>query len=154
MIFVTLGTHYQPFTRLLKALACLTSEHALVVQHGHTPIVPLGPRVSWHAFMDYPEVQRYMGAASVVICHAGVGSIITAARSGPVPIVVARLAAYGEHVDGHQSDIVRALAARQAIVPCYDLMRLPELVASVAGKRSPPPQPSSRLCCEVGRAVG
>jgi UDP-N-acetylglucosamine--N-acetylmuramyl-(pentapeptide) pyrophosphoryl-undecaprenol N-acetylglucosamine transferase len=51
-----------------------------------------------------------------VIVHGGAGSILTALGHGRVPVVLARSAALGEHVDDHQERMCESLAERGLIV--------------------------------------
>ena len=132
MIFVTVGTHHQPFQRLLDALTSLPPAE-LVVQFGHgSP--PSGLR---HAapFMSFGEMLEHFAAADAVITHAGVGSILCARRAGHVPVVIPRQRRHGEHVDDHQEELVRALEELEAVVAVREMDRLPEAVDSVRGRR-------------------
>lgn len=107
LIFVALGTHEQPFDRSLDIVEPLAAEHELVIQHGHTPPRP-GLRAEWIDFGAYDEIVELMRRSDAVICHAGVGTIMTALSIGKHPVVLPRLAAHGEHVDDHQLQITRA----------------------------------------------
>jgi UDP-N-acetylglucosamine transferase subunit ALG13 len=132
LIFVTVGTHHQPFQRLLDALAVLPGE-SLVVQHGHGPDPP---GVAYAvAFMPFDEMLGHFGSCDLVITHAGVGSILAATRAGHVPIVVPRLKRFGEHVDDHQEQLTRALAASGKVVPVWDVRLLAEVAASARRRR-------------------
>ena len=132
MIFVTVGTHHQPFPRLLDGLAALPGE-SLVVQHG---CGPAPPGVAYAvAFMPFDEMLRSFESCDLVITHAGVGSIVAARRAGHVPIVVPRLKRFGEHVDDHQEQLTRALVASGKVVPVWDIRLLAEAAASAQRRR-------------------
>ena len=132
MIFVTVGTHHQPFGRLLDGLGALPGE-SLVVQHG---CGPAPPAVAYAvAFMPFDEMLRYFESCELVITHAGVGSIVAATRAGHVPIVVPRLKRFGEHVDDHQEQLTRALVASGKVVPVWDIRLLAEAAASAPPRR-------------------
>jgi len=148
VIFVTVGTHHQPFERLLGALDSLNDE--LVVQYG-----PGQPPAASHAepFMSFDAMLRRFREADTVITHAGVGSIICASREGHVPLVVPRRHELGEHVDDHQVELTRALAQRGRVVAVWDVDALAETVAA-----APPRQPASTraepaLCPSVRSAL-
>jgi UDP-N-acetylglucosamine transferase subunit ALG13 len=132
VIFVTLGTHGQPFARLIRALAELRPSE-LVVQHGHSP-APAGVARAI-AFMEFSEVLERIDAAEAVITHGGVGSILCATRAGHTPVVAPRLERHGEHVDDHQVELTRALAERGTVMPAWDLDRLTEAIAAVPPRR-------------------
>lgn len=111
MIFVALGTDEHPFPRALELVAPLGADHELVVQHGHTP--PTGiDGARWLEFMPYDEVVARMTSSSAVVCHSGVGTIMTALGCGKRPLVLVREERRGEHVDDHQRQIATALRDR------------------------------------------
>ena len=126
MIFVTVGTHGQPFGRLVRGLERLPADE-LVVQYGHAE-PPHGVR---HAvpFMSFAEVMEHLRAADVVITHAGVGSILCATNAGHVPIVVPRLKRFREHVDDHQLHLIGELEGLGRVRVVQDVEELPAVVA-------------------------
>ena len=134
MIFATVGTHGQPFERLIRALESLPGDD-LVVQHGHSR----PPRGVAHAaaFMPFPEVLERIEAADAVIMHAGVGTILCARRAGHTPLVVPRQRRHGEHVDDHQVELARALGEREAVIAVWEPERLGERLGSVPPRRAP-----------------
>lgn len=134
MIFVTVGTHAQGFDRLLSALGPLAALDRLVVQHGCGP----APSEAAVAAPYFParEVVRYVNEAGAVVSHAGVGTFLLAWRAGHVPVVVPRLRAFGEHVDDHQVELVRALEAQGRVIAVWDVAELAAAVCSV-----PPREP-------------
>ena len=118
MILLSLGTHQQPFPRALDLVESLTrGGEDLVIQHGSTPPRPEMPNTIWVEFMPYEEVVDAMAQADSVICHAGVGTIMTALQAGHTPVVLPRLARHGEHVDDHQLDIATRFA-EQGLIRC------------------------------------
>ncbi len=117
MIFVTVGTHGQPFERILKEVERLPNPDEVVLQYG----VGSPPRAIRRAaaFMSFGEMEEYFQAADVIVTHAGVGSILCARRAGRRPIVVPRYRDLGEHVDDHQVELTRALAERGEVEPVW-----------------------------------
>jgi UDP-N-acetylglucosamine transferase subunit ALG13 len=110
MILVTVGTNEAPFDRLLSALdARAPDDEELLVQHGPSRVRPAGAECV--EFLPYDELVDAIRRARVVVTHAGVGSIMTALANGKRPVVVARLARYGEAVDDHQVGLGRRLDA-------------------------------------------
>ena len=113
LILLSLGTHQQPFPRALDLVEPLAKRgEEIVIQHGSTPPRPEMPNTVWIEFMPYEEVVDVMAEADSVICHAGVGTIMTALTAGHTPAVIPRLAQYDEHVDDHQLDIATRFAER------------------------------------------
>lgn len=148
MIFVTVGTHHQPFERLLGALDRLYEE--LVVQYG-----PGEPPAALRAepFMPFDEMLSCFREADTVITHAGVGSIICASREGHVPLVVPRRHDLGEHVDDHQVELTRALAERGSVVAVWDVDTLAETVTSAPPRRPVSETVEPALCPSVRDAL-
>ena len=140
MIFVALGTHEQPFERALDAVTPLAIEHELVIQHGHTP-PRAGLPARWLGFTGYAEVVDLMRRADAIVCHAGVGTIMTALSFGKHPVVLPRLATHGEHVDDHQLQITRAFGERGIVVPC---LTPGEITASIERAAALPVSGSTR----------
>ncbi|HMJ33999.1 MAG TPA: glycosyltransferase [Baekduia sp.] len=109
MVLVTIGTNEQPFDRLVAAAAALRINEKLVVQYGSSAIT--SGAGEWLDFLGFDELADRMRAARVVVCHAGVGSIMLARRCGRRPVVVPRRLHLGEAVDDHQLPLARRLAA-------------------------------------------
>jgi UDP-N-acetylglucosamine transferase subunit ALG13 len=118
LIFVTLGTHTQPFPRALALVQPLAAREEIVVQHGHTAPPSWCVPSRCFDFIDYDRLVTLVQAAEAVVCHGGVGTIMTALGFGKIPIVIPRLARFGEHVDDHQVDIATAFAERGLVVWC------------------------------------
>ncbi|WNM24900.1 glycosyltransferase [Demequina capsici] len=115
-IFVTLGTirPYQ-FGRAVDAVLRLArGDDEIVWQLGCTDRDGLPGRVARE--MPASEVARLIDWADVVVCHAGVGTILDVTRGGKKPVVVARDPEFGEHVDSHQLDLTRSLVRRSRVV--------------------------------------
>lgn len=119
MIFCTVGTHEDPFDRLVGRLDSLAAAGELGgepvhIQTGYATVVP---RACTHeAMMGFDAVQAHMKAARVVITHGGPASIMQALALGKVPVVVPRQAKHGEHVDDHQVRFSRRIADRVIVV--------------------------------------
>jgi UDP-N-acetylglucosamine transferase subunit ALG13 len=126
MIVVTVGTHGQPFDRLLRAAAELGGDEPLLVQYGSSA-VPHG-RGRWIDFMSFDELFAQAREASVFVCHAGVGSIVLARRLGHRPIVVPRRPELGEHVDDHQLALARRLGRAGIVTVLDDVSELARVV--------------------------
>jgi UDP-N-acetylglucosamine transferase subunit ALG13 len=136
MIVVTIGTNEQPFDRLVRAAAGLGGEERLLVQHGSSR-VPRG-RGEWVDFMPFEELSAQMREARVVICHAGVGSIMLARRCGKRPIVVPRRLHLGEAVDDHQLPIARRLHASGIVTLVEEVELLPEAISTADDRAMAP----------------
>jgi UDP-N-acetylglucosamine transferase subunit ALG13 len=134
MILVTVGTNEQPFDRLVRAAAELRVDEPLVVQHGASK-VPHGMG-RWVDFVPFDELADLAAEARIVVCHAGVGSIILAHRSAKRPIVMARRVHLDEAVDDHQLPLARRLHGA-GVVTFVETTE--ELAAAVVSAAAPAP---------------
>jgi UDP-N-acetylglucosamine transferase subunit ALG13 len=132
VIFVTVGTHHQPFDRLLSAL-CALDPRELVVQHG--PAAPPPDVLHAAPYMPFDQMLRWFRDADAVITHAGVGSILCAVREGHVPLVVPRRRDLREHVDDHQVELARALERHGNVIAAWNVDALSDLVALLPPRR-------------------
>jgi UDP-N-acetylglucosamine transferase subunit ALG13 len=126
MILVTVGTHEQPFDRLVEAAAALTGDEELIVQHGTSRPCARGTSVD---YMSFDELAELASRARVVVCHAGVGSVVLARRYGHRPVIMARRPHLGEHVDEHQMQLTRRLAKAGIVTAVEDAEQLAAAVA-------------------------
>jgi UDP-N-acetylglucosamine transferase subunit ALG13 len=116
--FVSVGNCYQPFKRLIdevsRLAACGVLPRPVYVQHGHTPFG--SEHCIGQAFLNNAEFESRVAEASVIIVHAGAGTILQAVHAGKVPIVMPRRSSKGEHVDDHQFELATFLASNQRVV--------------------------------------
>ena len=127
MIFVTVGTHEQPFNRLVKKIDDLvadgTIKEKVVIQTGFSTYQPV--HCDNHKMMSFEEMQSTLKEARIVITHGGPSSFIEALQFGKVPIVVPRQEKYHEHVNNHQVDFTELIDKRMNnIIPIYDIDQL------------------------------
>lgn len=127
MIFVTVGTHEQPFNRLVKKIDDLvadgTIKEKVVIQTGFSTYQPV--HCDNHKMMSFEEMQDALKEARIVITHGGPSSFIEALQFGKVPIVVPRQEKYHEHVNNHQVDFTELIDKRMNnIIPVYDIDQL------------------------------
>lgn len=117
--FVTVGTDFHPFDRLISWVDRLAQEQpdgpGWLVQHGFTaaPIHAQGRQ-----FLDSVGVHHAFADAPFVIAHGGPATVTEARRLGHVPIVVPRDPSYGEHVDDHQLRFARKMHQEGIVVCC------------------------------------
>ncbi|MGO5298983.1 glycosyltransferase [Lactobacillus amylovorus] len=124
MIFVTVGTHEQPFNRLIKKIDDLVAngniKEKVIVQTGFSTYIP--EYCEAHKMMSFEEMQAALRDARIVITHGGPSSFIEALQFGKVPIVVPRQEQFHEHVNNHQVDFTKLIAKRMNnIIPVYDI---------------------------------
>lgn len=115
MIFVTVGTHEQPFNRLVKEIDSLKENGVIsedvIIQTGFSTYEPLF--CEWSKLYPYQEMVKKVADARIVITHGGPSSFIMPLQIGKIPIVVPRKKAFDEHVNDHQVEFSKAVAERQ-----------------------------------------
>lgn len=132
MIFVTVGTHEQPFDRLIKYVDELKRKGIIkedvIIQTGFSTYEP--KFCKWRKLFTYKEMVRNVEEARIVITHGGPSSFIMPLQIGKIPIVVPRQRRYGEHVNNHQVEFTKAVAERQGnIIVVDDIRRLRKIIA-------------------------
>jgi UDP-N-acetylglucosamine transferase subunit ALG13 len=119
MIFVVLGTWEMPFVRPLveieRAIQQGLLQPPVVVQSGNTTYA--SPHMELVPFYDNEDLQRMYDSASLVICQAGVGSIMLGLRKHKTVVSIARLRKFDEHIDDHQIEILHVFANLGAVLP-------------------------------------
>jgi UDP-N-acetylglucosamine transferase subunit ALG13 len=141
MILFTVGTNEQRFDRLVRAAAELQTDELLFVQYGASR-VPHGPG-EWVDFLPFEELAARAREARLVVCHAGVGSIMMARQCGQRPIVVPRRRHLREAVDDHQLVLGRRLERAGVVTLVEDESSLAAVAA--AQPRGAEPEQSDGL---------
>ena len=131
MIFVTVGTNEAPFDRLVQLFDRLERDEQVVIQCGASSSRPSG--ADCVDFISFTELVEHVRAARVVVTHAGVGSVAVALANGKRPIVVPRLARFGEAVDDHQLAFARRFAATGQVRLVEELEELPSALDETVG---------------------
>ena len=118
MIFVTVGTHEQPFNRLVKCVDDLKKEgiitEEVVIQTGYSSYEP--KFCKWQKLFPYQEMLQLVDKARIVITHGGPSSFIMPLQIGKTPIVVPRRHEFNEHVNNHQVSFTKAVADRMGTI--------------------------------------
>ena len=152
--FVTVGVERMPFVRLVKAVDHAVRDGLLspdtMIQRGHTPYVPqycLNKR-----FFSFDEMVNMVLNADLVICHAGVGSVLLCRDLGRIPLVMPRLGRMGEHIDDHQQTFARVMEAEGHLLMVHDtdglhlhLGEQPPRLLEKTGRRHVKPSLSQQL---------
>ena len=114
MIFVTVGTHEQPFNRLIECIDSLVGEgkikEEVFIQTGYSTYEP--KFCKWKKMLPYQDMINYVAEARIIITHGGPSSFIMPLQIGKIPIVVPRQKQYGEHVNDHQVEFCREVEKR------------------------------------------
>jgi len=132
-VFASVGTHPQPFDRLLKELdkiAAGAKNFSFFAQTGNSDYEP--KNFPSKKFLNDKEYNRSISEAGVIISHAGAGTIISGLLQKKKLIVVPRLMRYGEHTNDHQIDLAEALAVEGKVIAVMEIGGLGEAIANAA----------------------
>jgi len=115
MIFVTCGTQL-PFDRLLKSVddwAVRQNVDDIVYQSARGDFVP--EKGSYFEHLSPKEYDNFFSKSELIVCHAGMGTIISALEMCKKVIILPRRFDLGEHRNDHQ------------IATCQKVSKLPNL---------------------------
>ncbi len=131
MIFVTAGTHEQPFNRLIKKVDELKRDGVItedvIMQTGFSTYEP--KYCTYSKLYPYSEMQQMVKDARIVITHGGPSTFIMPLQIGKIPIVVPRQKTFNEHVNNHQVDFAEAVKERYGnIIVVEDIERLANVI--------------------------
>ncbi len=130
MIFVVLGTQKFQFNRLLQKMDSLIEQGVITeevtAQYGYSDYEL--KNIKGTDFMGGEDFQKCIADSDILVCHSGVGTIMTALRLGKPVVVVPRLAEYGEHVDDHQLQIAESFEESGYVICCTDTEKLGEYI--------------------------
>lgn len=118
MIFVSLGTQDKPFVRLLDYLEHSDIKDKIIVQAGFTDYE--SKKFEIHKYLDKDDFDKYIDEADLVICHGGVGTIVSCINKNKKVLAVPRLSKYKEHQNDHQLQIVNAYYQKGYLVMMND----------------------------------
>jgi UDP-N-acetylglucosamine transferase subunit ALG13 len=114
MIFVTVGTHEQPFNRLIEEVDKLKGEGIILddvfIQTGFSTYEPR--YCEWKRIISYSEMEKYMDESEIIITHGGPATFMSVIAKGKKPIVVPRRVQFGEHVNDHQLEFAKQVFER------------------------------------------
>lgn len=118
MIFLTIGTH-EPFDRLVRAVDQWCGDHPEAELFGQIT----DPGAAGYRPQHFPWVARLTPAdysdrfaqATLIVSHAGMGSIITALTSGKPIVILPRRGHLRETRNDHQFATARRFAGKPGI---------------------------------------
>lgn len=127
MIFVTVGTHEQPFNRVLRKIDELIEKRIItervIVQSGFSNYSSNFFEI--HKFLSMDEMEKYIKQARIIITHGGPASFIAVLQQNKIPIVIPRQKKYNEHINDHQVSFVKFISQKKDnIIPIYNIDKL------------------------------
>lgn len=137
MILCTVGTHNQPFDRLVTAMDeyAATTDEAVIIQLGCSNYLP--QHAEYFPFTTYEHMQELYDQARVVVTHAAAGAIILALELNKPLVIIPRFSKFNEHVDNHQHQLTKALnvSYRAVAVPNPSQHSLSEAINLVKSRQ-------------------
>ena len=126
MILVLLGTQDKPFNRLLKEISNLKKNKVIkdkvIAQIGCSNFED--DMIEIFDFKPKEDIEKLIEDARVIIAHAGVGTLTECLSRNKKIIAVPRLKKHGEHTNDHQLQITKEFAAKNYVLPLYDVKKL------------------------------
>lgn len=160
MIFVTVGTHEQPFNRLVQEIDNLKRDGVItedvIMQTGYSTYEP--KYCKWDKLIPYKQMIKNVEDARIVITHGGPASFIMPLQIGKTPIVVPRQKKFDEHVNDHQVEFARNVAERMGtIITVEDITQLGKIITNydqiVAGMSKIMSSNNNKFCVEFENIV-
>ncbi len=136
MIFVTVGTHFQQFDRLVRSMDAYARDHqeSVIIQVGFSKYEPLYAK--WFRFVETDEeMDRFYEEADVIVAHGGAGTAITALSMKKPLVLMPRLGKFDEHVDDQQLELSKALAEASLAVLIENEADIPAAVERARERR-------------------
>jgi len=137
LIFVTVGTHYQKFTRLVQKMDYIAANlsEEVIIQYGHTTIDIKHAR--GHDFIDTDTYNSLLNDARVIVTHDGAGAMIASISAGKQVVVVPRLQQYGELLYRNRAELAKKLESMGLLHVICNVEEIPEALANVMNSTPP-----------------
>lgn len=120
MIFVTVGTQLS-FDRLIGTMDKWCGEHPSTPVFAQVGPTKLTIKNMEHANFVAPEqANKLFLEASLIVAHAGMGSVLTALKYRKPILIIPRKASLGEHRNDHQLATAKWLTGRSGINVAMD----------------------------------
>jgi UDP-N-acetylglucosamine transferase subunit ALG13 len=127
MILVTVGS-MMPFDRLVAAMdewasSRVTEQTFAQIGGGKPP-----NHMRWARTVALPEFADLIAKSTIIVAHAGMGSIISAAEAGKPIVIMPRYASLKEHTTDHQVHTAARLRGHTGIYVAISEAELPERI--------------------------
>ncbi|MFA6710287.1 MAG: glycosyltransferase [Candidatus Methanomethylophilaceae archaeon] len=145
MILVIVGTLGYPFDRLLRKMDEIAPEldEEIVMQLGVSEYNPKNTR-SFH-FESEERLDALYDECSLLVCHAGAGTILNGLVRGKPIVLVPRRAAEKEITNDHQLLLTDKMRAQGKAVAALDINELKEAIFKARELSSEPVVADHRL---------
>lgn len=126
MIFATVGSQ-EPFDRLIRAIdewAKARGRSDVFAQIGNSTFRPR--HIESTKFLEPCEFNRVIREATIIVAHAGMGSIISALEIGKPIVVMPRRGKFRETRNDHQIATAERFGAQGRVIVAHDQLDFPE----------------------------
>lgn len=133
MILLTVGTlTAYTFDRLIKKMDYIAEkiDEDVIMQIGLTSYKP--KNAEYYNFTSIENMNLLYNNARIVVCHAGVGSLLNALEHSKPIIAVPRRKKYNEHFDDHQIEIAEKFEQDGLIKVVWDIENLESVIQDVS----------------------
>ena len=143
MIFVTVGTQL-PFPRLITCLDDLAGRTPLSIFAQTADPAARPKHLQRKAFLHPDEYEEKVAQCTIMVGHAGIGTVLQAKRARKPLIVFPRRAEFGEHRNDHQLATAKFLDAVEGISVAWNANELEALLVEAPRQpASPHPGPEA-----------
>lgn len=128
MIFVAVGTQF-PFDRMIEIIDDWALERGVsdvVAQIGPSNFKPKA--IETYAYIDPLRFERLQREASLLVGHAGMGTILGALETAKPLVIMPRLARFGEHRNDHQLATTQRFSDKPGIYVAKDKAEMFDLL--------------------------
>ena len=155
MIFVTMGTHEQPFNRLIQKIDELKRDDVItedvVIQTDFSTYEP--KCYTWQKMIPFQDMGKYVKKTRIIITHGGPLPLIVPLQIGKIPIVMPRQSEFNEHVNNHQVLFTRTMKERYGnLIVVEDIKKLGEIIKNYdklsAGMHGGEMNKNAKLCAK------
>jgi len=128
MIFATIGNDHRQFHRFTGLISHIlhNTNSRVFYQHGYTAVDIIHPRLILVDFITREKFVNLLVDSSIVLSHAGAGTLLQCAYHNKIPFVIPRRVALREHINDHQVEtlyeFVQLNLAKEVKYPLTDLV--------------------------------
>lgn len=158
MILLTVGKQL-PFDRLVMAVDSLAPvlPEPVIAQVGHSGFQP--QNIETHARLSARAFEDLAARATLIVAHAGIGSVLLARRLQKPIVLMPRRANFGEHRNDHQLATAKQLEETGGIFVAWEEKELAQAIKHAlhsppVGERASPSLARLRKATESFIAMG
>lgn len=124
MIFVTVGTHYLGFERLIKKVDEIAGkiDEEVIAQIGSTDYKP--KNMAYFTFVEEEKMSELYKKSRIIVTHSGAGTFLRILNYNKPIVVIPRFKKFNEHIDDHQLELAEIFNNKGKAIAVYDIKNL------------------------------